>query len=139
MHYIYKILFCLVQGYRIMTNNFLKLKPDQICKWKKNRILLYSWLPTGTQHKNLAIWNFLFFEIGELGPFFPQKILYGFKSYFSGQNLTKFPPPPPQPSHLPPFKKTQPMHSSSGKLWFFLQRNVFVAKMTIFHRKMQKS
>ncbi len=87
---------------------------------------------------SIKIWRsgiFCFLKSGELGPFFPWKILYRLKSYFSCQNLTKFPPP----SHLPPFKKTQPMHSSSGKLCCFLQRNSFVAKMTIFHRKMQKS
>jgi hypothetical protein len=40
---------------------------------KKNRIILYSWLPTGTSyHKNLLILNFSFsLKSGEFGQFFP--------------------------------------------------------------------
>jgi hypothetical protein len=34
---------------------------------KKNRIPPYSWLYTGTYHKNLAIWNFFFLKSGEFG------------------------------------------------------------------------
>jgi len=34
---------------------------------KKNRIPLYSWPHTGTYHKNLVIWNFLFLKSGEFG------------------------------------------------------------------------
>jgi len=47
---------------------------------------------------SIKIWRsgiFLFLKSGELGPFFPWKILYRLKSYFTGQNLTKFPPSPP--------------------------------------------
>jgi hypothetical protein len=37
----------------------------------KNRILLYSWLPTGTIHKNLAILEIFFKKkSGEFGPIF---------------------------------------------------------------------
>jgi hypothetical protein len=39
-------------------------------KVENNRILLYSWLPTRTYHKNLAIWNFVSLKSGEFGPFF---------------------------------------------------------------------
>jgi hypothetical protein len=39
-------------------------------KNKKNRILLYSWLPTATYHKNLAIWQKKNSKSGEFGPFF---------------------------------------------------------------------
>jgi hypothetical protein len=49
-------------------------------KVEKNRILLFSWLPTGTSHENLA----------NLGQFFQENPLYKLKSYFSGRNLTKF-------------------------------------------------
>jgi hypothetical protein len=41
---------------------------------KKKRILLYSWLPDGIYHKNLAIGNFFFSKSGEFGPFFHGKI-----------------------------------------------------------------
>jgi hypothetical protein len=42
---------------------------------KKTRIPLYSWLPTGTYHKNLAIWKKIPSNFGEFGPFLPCKIL----------------------------------------------------------------
>jgi hypothetical protein len=31
-------------------------------KQKKHRIVIYSWLHTGTNHKNLAIWKPFFFR-----------------------------------------------------------------------------
>jgi len=57
---------------------------------KKNRILLlYSWLPTETYHKNLET---IFFPKSEkFGPFFFMKNpFYRSKSYLSGRNLAKF-------------------------------------------------
>jgi hypothetical protein len=41
---------------------------------KKTRILLYSWLSTGTCHKNLVSWE-QFFKIWQIEQFFPWKIL----------------------------------------------------------------
>jgi hypothetical protein len=41
---------------------------------EKNRILLPSWLPTGTYPKYLMIWK-LFFKCSEFESFFPWKIL----------------------------------------------------------------
>jgi hypothetical protein len=37
---------------------------------KIKNILLYSWLPTGTYHKNLAIYLFIILKSFEFGPFF---------------------------------------------------------------------
>jgi len=51
---------------------------------KKSESFNILWLPAGTDHKNLAIWNFiLFFEIGRiLGHFFSmENPLYRLKSY----------------------------------------------------------
>jgi hypothetical protein len=43
---------------------------------RKKKILSYSWLPTGTYYKNMAIWNFFSLKGGVLGLIFsPQKIL----------------------------------------------------------------
>jgi hypothetical protein len=39
-------------------------------KTKKKKILLYSWLHTGTYHTNLAIPNFFSLKSGEFGPLF---------------------------------------------------------------------
>ncbi len=62
-------------------------------KVRKNRILLYSWLPTVSCHKTLAMWNFFSWKSGEHGPFYPMKDhLYRSKSYFSGRNLEKILP-----------------------------------------------
>jgi hypothetical protein len=63
-------------------------------KKEKKQILLYSWLPTKTYHKNLAIWILFCFEIWQIfGPFFFMKIpSYRLKSYFSHHNLTKLHP-----------------------------------------------
>ncbi len=59
-------------------------------KVKKNRILLYSWLPTVSYHMTLAMWNFFSWKSGEYGAFFPMKDpLYRSKSYFSGRGLEK--------------------------------------------------
>jgi hypothetical protein len=59
-------------------------------KLEKIRIFLYSWLPTGTYHKNLAIWNFFFQNLVNLGNFFfHEKSFVKSKSYFSDQNLAK--------------------------------------------------
>jgi len=41
---------------------------------KKNRILLYFWLPTGTYNKNLAANLFFFKNVAEFRPFFQWKI-----------------------------------------------------------------
>jgi hypothetical protein len=53
---------------------------SQIClntRYENTAILLYSWLPTETYHKNLAIWSFFFFEIWQIWAlFFPWKILW---------------------------------------------------------------
>jgi hypothetical protein len=56
-------------------------------KVKVRKIILpYSWLPTGTYHKNLPNWNY-FLESG-IWAIFPMKNpLYRLKKYFSGQNL----------------------------------------------------
>jgi hypothetical protein len=35
----------------------------KVGKKKKKKPYIYSWLPTGTYHKNLASWNFFSFEI----------------------------------------------------------------------------
>jgi len=48
---------------------------------KKTRILLYSWLPTGPYHKNLAI----------LGHYSVRNPVYWSKSYFQVWNLTRLP------------------------------------------------
>jgi hypothetical protein len=40
---------------------------------KKNRILLYSWLPSGSYDKTLAIWNFFNLKFGEFGPLFSRE------------------------------------------------------------------
>jgi hypothetical protein len=50
----------------------------------KNKILLYSWLPIGTYHKNVAIWSFFPSKSGEFRFFFfPMKDpSYRLKSYF---------------------------------------------------------
>jgi hypothetical protein len=57
---------------------------------KKNRILLYSSLPTGIYHKNLEIIIKKKFKTGEFGSFFSMKNpLYKSKSHFPGQNLAK--------------------------------------------------
>jgi hypothetical protein len=53
----------------------------------KYRILLYSWLPTGTYHTNLVIWKKRIWAI-----FSMENPLYMLKSYFSGRNLAKFCP-----------------------------------------------
>jgi len=51
-----------------------KTKKKKKNKKKKRKILLYSWLPTGTTyHKNMAIWNFFSLKYGKSGPFFPRK------------------------------------------------------------------
>jgi hypothetical protein len=62
---------------------------------KKNRILQYSWLSTGSSHKNLAIRIFLNLQnLANLGNFLHAKsFVYRWKSYFSGRNLSKFRPP----------------------------------------------
>jgi hypothetical protein len=58
---------------------------------KKTISLLYSWLPTGTYHKKLAIWYFFSFEIWRTWAKFSMKNpLVRSKSYFPGQNLAKF-------------------------------------------------
>jgi hypothetical protein len=44
-----------------------------VAKAQKNRILIYSWLPTGTYHKNLVIWIFFSLKSGEFGPFLLMK------------------------------------------------------------------
>jgi hypothetical protein len=44
-------------------------------KVEKNRILLNSCLPTGTYHKNLAIWIDVSSNYGEFGLFFPWKMV----------------------------------------------------------------
>jgi len=40
---------------------------------KKNRILLYSWLPSGTYHSNLMIWNCFSFEIWRIWVIYSMK------------------------------------------------------------------
>jgi hypothetical protein len=40
---------------------------------RKIKFLSYSWLPTGTYYKNMAIWNFFSLKGGVLGLFFPHK------------------------------------------------------------------
>jgi hypothetical protein len=58
---------------------------------KKNRILLYSWLPPETYHKNMAIWKLIFSEIWWIWAIFSmENPLYRWKSYFPGRNLTRF-------------------------------------------------
>jgi len=58
----------------------------------KTRFLVYSWLPTGTYHQNLAIWIF-FFKIWQIQANFSMKNpLHNLKSYFSGWNFAKFRP-----------------------------------------------
>ncbi len=42
----------------------------EIPKFLKNRIHLYSWLPSGTYHKTLAIWIFYFQYLANLGHIF---------------------------------------------------------------------
>ncbi len=45
-------------------------------KIENNKILSYSWLPTGTYYKNMAIWNFFSLKCGVFWAiFFPQKSL----------------------------------------------------------------
>ncbi len=50
---------------------------------KKNRIFLYYWLPTGTYHKNLAIWIIIIIEIWQIwANFSMENPLHRSKSYF---------------------------------------------------------
>jgi len=48
---------------------------DGVEEGKSNKkILLYSWLPTGTYHKNIMIWTFYFIlKLANLGHFFHAK------------------------------------------------------------------
>jgi hypothetical protein len=58
---------------------------------KKTWILLYSWLPTWTYHKNLVNLDFfIFWNLSNLGHFAMENSLYRLRSYFSGRNLAKF-------------------------------------------------
>jgi hypothetical protein len=69
--------FCDVAEMAISIRWFSQIWPQTRYEiTKKIRILLYSWLPTGTYHKNLAIWKLSFFRnLTNLGHFFPWKIL----------------------------------------------------------------
>jgi hypothetical protein len=49
--------------------------------FKKNRILLYSWLPTGSYHKKLAILEKKSSKSGEFGP------LFSFHEVTNGPNI----------------------------------------------------
>jgi hypothetical protein len=40
-------------------------------RYLRYSILLHSWLPSGSYHLTLAIWNFKISKSGEFGPFFP--------------------------------------------------------------------
>ncbi len=72
-------------------NNFAKFGYILDMKVGKKRIFLYSWLPAGTYHKNLAIWNFFFFKIWRswVFSFSMRNPLHRLKPYFSGRNLAK--------------------------------------------------
>jgi hypothetical protein len=61
--------FCDVAKVTIIQKTFsqnLAIYPDMQV-FKKKRVLLYSWLPTETYHKN--IWKFYFILGNEFGPF----------------------------------------------------------------------
>ncbi len=70
-----RILWCSQSG-NDSENNLPKFGHILDMKVGKNKIkiFLYSWLPTGTYHKNLAIWNFFSSKSGEFRSFFPWKI-----------------------------------------------------------------
>jgi hypothetical protein len=70
-----RILWCSQSG-SDSKNNLAKFGHILDMKVGKNKIkiFLYSWLPTGTYHKNLAIWNFFSSKSGEFRSFFPWKI-----------------------------------------------------------------
>ncbi len=55
-----------------------------IWKFRKTTIYLQSWLPTGTYHENLAIWDFFSFEILWICIIFPWKFVCT-----TGQNQVK--------------------------------------------------
>jgi hypothetical protein len=56
----------------------------------KNKIILYSWLPIGTYHKNLAIKKNYLENLVKSGLFCMENPIYSLNSYFSSQNLVKF-------------------------------------------------
>jgi hypothetical protein len=59
--------------------------------WKQIKTeSFYAWLPTGTYHKHLMIWNFFPLKPCEFGQFFSWNPLSRSKSCFSGWNLTNF-------------------------------------------------
>jgi hypothetical protein len=90
--FVLRILWCSESGNH-PGNNFAIFGYIIDMKVEKNRILLYSWLPTVSCHKTLAMWNFFSWKSGEYGPFYPLKDhLYRSKSYFSGRNLEEILP-----------------------------------------------
>jgi len=85
-----RILWCSQSNDIDLKNNLAKFGYILIRKKKKKKIFLYSWLPTGTYHKILAVWNLFLKKSGECGSFFPWKILcVGRNHIFLGWNLAK--------------------------------------------------
>jgi len=83
--FLVRILWCSESGNH-PENDFAIFGDIIDMKVEKNKILLYSWLPSVSCHKTLAMWNFFSQKSGEYGPFYP---MYKSKSYFSGRNLEK--------------------------------------------------
>jgi hypothetical protein len=88
--FVLRILWCSQSGHD-PENNLAKFRYILDMELgKENRIPLYSWLHTGTYHKNLAIWNFFLFEIWRIWVKFSMKNpLHRSKAYFSGRILAK--------------------------------------------------
>jgi hypothetical protein len=58
----------------------------------KIRILVYSWLPTGTYHKSLTIWIFFLQNLANSGQFFHEKSFVQLEIIFFRLNWAKFRP-----------------------------------------------
>ncbi len=87
--FVFRIFWCSESGNH-PGNNFAIFGYIIDMKVEKNRILLYSCVPTVSYDKTLAMWNFFSWKSGEYGPFFPMKDpLYRSKAYFSGRSLEK--------------------------------------------------
>jgi hypothetical protein len=85
---ILRILWCTQNGDH-PKNDLAKIWPHARYESKKKpESFLYFWLPTGTYHKKLVIWNFFSFEIWRIWAKISMKNpLVKSKSYFPGQNL----------------------------------------------------
>jgi hypothetical protein len=84
--------FCDVAKVDIISKWFSQICPNVlIWKQEKIKIILYFWLPTGINNKNMVIGRTCFQILANLGHFFMENPSYRSKSYFSnklfGKNL----------------------------------------------------